>query len=86
MPRGPRSGSIQAGTFSARDVTLVPGEVLVAYTDGVIEARNPQDEEFGDARLAALVAASRGLSAADLCARTSTRSGGFAASARIRMM
>jgi sigma-B regulation protein RsbU (phosphoserine phosphatase) len=67
---GPALGLIEAGVFSAREVTLMSGEVLIAYTDGVIEARNPQDEEFGDARLASLVAAGRDLTAADLCART----------------
>lgn len=66
---GPALGLIEAGTFAAVEVILTPGDVLVAYTDGIIEARNPQDEEFGDARLASLVAASRGLGAADLCAR-----------------
>ena len=50
-------------------MTIPAGGVLVAYTDGVSEARNPDDEEYGDERLAALVADSRGLSAAALCAR-----------------
>ncbi len=67
---GPALGLIEAGTFTTSEVALMPGDVLVAYTDGVIEARNPQDEEFGDARLASLVAASRDLGAADLCAQT----------------
>jgi sigma-B regulation protein RsbU (phosphoserine phosphatase) len=31
--------------------TFVPGERLVMFTDGIVEAANPADEIFGDARL-----------------------------------
>jgi sigma-B regulation protein RsbU (phosphoserine phosphatase) len=34
-------------------VTLAPGDLLVLYTDGVTEARNGDDEEFGLERLSA---------------------------------
>ena len=37
---------------SARHVTLHEGDVVALYSDGVIEARNAQDEEFGVERLA----------------------------------
>jgi sigma-B regulation protein RsbU (phosphoserine phosphatase) len=40
----------------------------VAYTDGVNEARNGADEEFGDARLIELLNDCRGRAAADICA------------------
>lgn len=66
---GPALGLIEAGVFGSHTVTIPAGGLLVAYTDGVSEARNPDDEEYGDDRLAALVAGSRGLSAAALCAR-----------------
>ncbi len=36
--------------------TLDPGDTLVLYTDGVTEARNVADEEYGEPRLASLVA------------------------------
>lgn len=39
---------------------LAPGDSLVLYTDGVTEARNADDEEYGDDRLAALVGARAG--------------------------
>jgi phosphoserine phosphatase RsbU/P len=66
---GPALGLIEAGTFSSHTVSLQPGAVVVAYTDGVSDARDDRDEEFGDARLEALVADSVSLSAAQLCAR-----------------
>jgi sigma-B regulation protein RsbU (phosphoserine phosphatase) len=30
---------------------LRPGDVLAAFTDGLVEARNPAGEEFGEARI-----------------------------------
>ena len=65
---GPALGLIEAGLFVTIDAMLAPGDALVAYTDGAVEARNMQDEEFGDARLESLIALAQGRSAQDLCA------------------
>lgn len=65
---GPALGLIEAGAFASHTVTIPAGGVFVAYTDGVSEARNLDDEEYGDERLAALIAGGRGRSAAALCA------------------
>ena len=46
---------------------LEPGSLLVAYTDGVSEARDPDDEEFGEDRLAQLLAGNSELPASQLC-------------------
>jgi sigma-B regulation protein RsbU (phosphoserine phosphatase) len=43
--------------YPTRRLRLDPGESLVLYTDGVTETRNPDGEEYGEERLAALVAA-----------------------------
>src|SRR5260370_31653532 len=45
---------------------LSPGDVLVFYTDGVTEAENRLDEEFGMERLSAAVRSGSSLSAEDL--------------------
>lgn len=66
---GPALGLIDAGSFSSRAIALGPGAVVVAYTDGVSDALDERGDEFGDARLEALVAASPALPAAELCAR-----------------
>ena len=64
---GPALGLISAGQFTTHDITLEPGALLVAYTDGVSEARNEDDDEFGDERLASLLAAHGQMPAAQLC-------------------
>src|SRR6267378_4408190 len=49
-------------------LTLEPGQVLVLYTDGVTEANNPEEEEFGKDRLVESVRAARGLTASEMIA------------------
>ena len=51
LPIGVLSGS----RFQARGVTLEPGDLLCIYSDGITEAESPEDEEFGTARLLALL-------------------------------
>ncbi len=50
---------IMAGMqFESQTVTLQPGQFLFLYTDGVSEATNPEEEEFGLERLRRLFAES----------------------------
>jgi serine phosphatase RsbU (regulator of sigma subunit) len=51
---------------ATRDLTLDRGDTLVLYTDGVTEAMNNEGAEYGDERLAAVVAGHRSASAATL--------------------
>jgi sigma-B regulation protein RsbU (phosphoserine phosphatase) len=44
-------GMIEEAAFEDRTLTLEPGDRLYLYTDGAVEARNADDEEFGPARL-----------------------------------
>lgn len=46
-----------------------PGDLLAIYSDGVTESENPEGEEYGENRLAELLAANRGESAEDLVER-----------------
>jgi sigma-B regulation protein RsbU (phosphoserine phosphatase) len=52
-----------AASFSPGSVTLRPGDVLVLYTDGVVEVMNPSGEMFGLDRLEEAVRAPHGASA-----------------------
>ena len=51
-----------------RCVELQPNDMLVAYSDGVPDAVNEQDEAYGTARLINLLAQNRSAPAADVCA------------------
>lgn len=56
-PCGTPLGMIPEMTYPVFPVALGPGDLLVAYTDGVTEAVNAADEEFGEAGLEACVRA-----------------------------
>jgi sigma-B regulation protein RsbU (phosphoserine phosphatase) len=47
--------SRRGGPFEQQSVPLCPGDVLVVYSDGISEAMNAADEEWGEERLAASV-------------------------------
>ena len=53
-------------TAALETVSLAPGDTLVFYTDGVIEARDPQGTEFGSERLLELVTRHAGRPAAEV--------------------
>jgi sigma-B regulation protein RsbU (phosphoserine phosphatase) len=48
---------------------LAAGDMVVAFSDGLTEAQNEDDEEFGEARLETLVSSLRGGASADVGAR-----------------
>lgn len=48
-------GVIEEAPYRESQLTLAPGEVLVCYTDGVTEAINNAEEEYGVARLTDVV-------------------------------
>jgi sigma-B regulation protein RsbU (phosphoserine phosphatase) len=62
-------GLLEGLSYDEGRVSLEPGDVLVAFTDGVPEAQNPAEEEFGDARLKELVKAVAHLEADQIAAR-----------------
>jgi sigma-B regulation protein RsbU (phosphoserine phosphatase) len=44
-------GLFPQSSYEEGVLDLRPGDVLIAFTDGVTEALNPREEEFGDERL-----------------------------------
>jgi serine phosphatase RsbU (regulator of sigma subunit) len=60
---GPMLGALQQATYRSGSVYLDPGDMLLAYSDGLTECRNPQDEEFETGRLSAAAKSVRGASA-----------------------
>ena len=57
---GPPVGLLGEATYELGAVTMPLDATLLIYTDGVIEARNRHDEEFGLSRLIDLCASVRG--------------------------
>jgi serine phosphatase RsbU (regulator of sigma subunit) len=63
-PTGPALGLVPGSKFESGKCRLERGESLVAFTDGLVEARNPAGEAFGSERLqAALLANNNSASA-----------------------
>src|SRR5207247_2888793 len=52
-------GLFEHASFDEETITLQPGDLIVAFSDGVTEALNPAGEEFTDERLIAFVAAQK---------------------------
>ena len=52
---GPAVGMMPELPFGIGEAQLAPGELLLAYTDGVTDTRAPDGTEFGEARMLALV-------------------------------
>ncbi len=55
-------GIVEEAGFVERELQLSPGSRALFFSDGVIEARNHQEKQFGIERLAALLEESRGQS------------------------
>lgn len=52
---GPAAGMFEQMKFTCKKTHLQPGDLLFAYTDGVVDARAENDERFEKQRLAALL-------------------------------
>ncbi len=57
--------------YEEATVELCPGDVLLAFTDGVPEAHNPENEEFGEERLQQLLRQTAHFPADEISARIS---------------
>ena len=62
-------GILPEATYDAATVTLAPGDWLVVFTDGLVEAVNARDEEYGEARLLTAIDAGKCFSPSDLLKR-----------------
>jgi len=66
-PNGTVLGRFPDARWGQQTVRLHAGDLLVAFTDGLIEATDSRDEEFGQERLEAAVRRHRDLSLPRLC-------------------
>jgi sigma-B regulation protein RsbU (phosphoserine phosphatase) len=65
----PAAGLIHDFQYSRQETAFDPGDCLLAYTDGILEAANPEGEIFGEERLIAQLVGSRGLPGSLVCDR-----------------
>jgi sigma-B regulation protein RsbU (phosphoserine phosphatase) len=66
---GPVLGVLAEAEYEQAQIALAPGDRIILFTDGLTEARNADDEEFGEDRLLAASVEHRACSAPALQAR-----------------
>ena len=66
MIRGNRLGDDRTSRYEAKTTELLPGDVLVWYTDGIVECENPAGEEYGEKRFRASLKRAAALESGDL--------------------
>ncbi len=59
-------GAIKDADYESKMIVLQPGDALFLYTDGVTEAQDANEEEFGENRLEQCLAQARGVSAKEM--------------------
>ncbi|UCB52396.1 MAG: serine/threonine-protein phosphatase, partial [Candidatus Zixiibacteriota bacterium] len=59
-------GMFENSKYEERPLGITPGEIIVFYTDGVTEAKNDSQEEFGTRRLKQVIDDSHQLSAGQI--------------------
>ena len=65
-PTGMPVALVGEGTWTSGRVTLAPGDLLAMFTDGIPEAWNAADDEYGDERLLATLTTVRGRAAVEV--------------------
>jgi hypothetical protein len=70
---GPVMGLLPGANFQQGEQYVAPGDLLIAFSDGVVEATNKAGEEFGDKRLVSIARELWNASATDI--RTAIHAG-----------
>ncbi len=78
---GPVLGLLESARYDMAEVQLASGELVAMVTDGATEALSPDDEEFGEDRLRALIETACGECAEAVVGRVSERVREWAGSA-----
>jgi serine phosphatase RsbU (regulator of sigma subunit)/dihydrofolate reductase len=78
---GPVIGLLPGAVYKEQIVHLLPGDILLAFTDGISEAMNASEDEWGEDRMIAEAQAHADLNAAELSQRLFRAADAFAAGA-----
>jgi serine phosphatase RsbU (regulator of sigma subunit) len=66
MIRGNRLGDLRESKYEAKTTDLVSGDILVWYTDGIVECENAAGEEYGEKRFRSSVRRAAALDAGEM--------------------
>jgi sigma-B regulation protein RsbU (phosphoserine phosphatase) len=80
-PDGPVVGLLPQAQYGQSSLVLAPGDILLAYTDGISEAMTVGDEEWGEERMIAAAQACRALPAGRIIDRIMAEADAFTAGA-----
>ena len=75
-------GLLESFPYQQAAVTINPGDILIAFTDGISEAMNNADEEWGEGQLMETVKGCAGLSPSEIIARIMQAADTFVAGAK----
>jgi hypothetical protein len=65
-------GIMPESTYQSATITLAAGDWLVIFTDGLVEAVNSRDEEYGEGRLLNAIDAARSMTPAEMLTKLTT--------------
>ena len=74
---GPPLGMFRESTYQMMSSHVAPGDLLVLFTDGLVEMSNPKDEFFGEDGIKDVVCSGRDLPLRDLAAEMLTSAATF---------
>ncbi len=66
MIRGNRLGDLKESKYEVKTTDLAPGDILVWYTDGIVECESSNGEEYGEKRFRASVRRAAALDAGEI--------------------
>jgi sigma-B regulation protein RsbU (phosphoserine phosphatase) len=75
-------GLLESYPYEQGSVAVAPGDLLVAFTDGISEAMNQADEEWGEEQLIACVERCRGMNAKEVVQRVFQEADAFVSGAK----
>lgn len=64
---GPVLGLLPGATYQQIEIAIMPGDLLVVFSDGILEAANSLDQEFGEERIVAAVKENWAGSPTEIC-------------------
>jgi sigma-B regulation protein RsbU (phosphoserine phosphatase) len=75
-------GLLESFPYQQDSLIVAPGDILVLFTDGISEAMNNSDEEWGEPQLLEAIEACDGLAPSEIITRVMQAADRFAAGAK----